>query len=75
MAFDNNKITNNKNGYIYVFGANRCVGKCVVAYTFNKIGDWVALGLVDTQYKNESDISGTDAPNFIRYSNKGTICV
>lgn len=67
-------VTNdNKNGYNYVFGLNRFVGKCSLTVTFPKIRECVTLGVVDTLYKGMDIFGGNPQPNCVNYYNNGAI--
>ena len=53
-------------GYAYVFGKENLVGQCQFTVKFTKIGDFVGLGINDTQNKDKSD-SGNWNNNSVCY--------
>ena len=63
-------ITNTAKGYVYVSGKNKLVGQCFFTVKFTKVGEYVALGVSDTQNKDKN-YSGSWNKNSTRYYSDG----
>ena len=72
LIFSGSQITNIRNGYVNVFGSgvlNMSNRQSSFTININNINNYIALGIVDTQYSNKDNISR--CPNFIFYRNNG----
>ena len=55
LVLNGSTITNTAKDWANVFGKENLVGQCQFTVKFTKIGDWVALGINDTQNKDKSN--------------------
>lgn len=65
LVLSGNTIT--AKGGVTVFGKNKLVGQCSFTVKFTKIGDFVIVGVSDTQNRNKYNMDN----NRIRYNSDG----